>query len=129
MAPVGAGGGGVSQDVIPQNDRRVALTVLRHGCRGQGFAEWGAGGQGGFLGSSLKDGAGSYPVALRVAPSPTEWTDLRGWPLLQATAQERGSPAPPSSQSKGLVALPNPSFSPSPPPAHLWGGGAPPPPP
>ena len=39
----------------------------------QGFAAWGGGGgQGGFLGSRLQDGAGSYPVAPWVAPSPTE---------------------------------------------------------
>ena len=38
-----------------------------------------------LLGSSFKDGAGSYPVAPRVAPSPTEWADVQGWPLLQAT--------------------------------------------
>ena len=36
-------------------------------------------------------------MAPKVAPSLTEWTDLRGWPLLQATAQGRGSPAPPFS--------------------------------
>ena len=57
---------------------------------GPGLCLLGAGGQGGFLGSRVKDGAGSYSVAPRVAPSPTEWTDVRGWPLLPATAQGRG---------------------------------------
>ena len=66
----------------------------------------GGGVQGGILGSRVKEGAGSYPMASTVAPDPTEWTDLRGWPLLQATAQGRGS-HPPSPQSQGLLPAPS----------------------